>query len=202
MNGFWDFRGRRFVCIIGSRGTPSEALRLLEDTGECLCNRGIAVSSGDAEGADQAGVRGAMRSSWWPDIGARVYLPWNGIRRADGSRRWADNRIYFDASAFENYEQAKEIALKARGSFQGLKRGGIALHSRNPYQVLLDNLATPVASVVCWAEPVGKKGMVRGGTNTAVQIALHHNIPVINLATDEGMEKILSFLKRKGYQHD
>lgn len=202
MRGFWDYRGRRFVAIIGSRATPADAIRVLEDTGECLCGLGVAVSSGDAEGADRAGVRGAMRSSWWPDIGARVYLAWNGVRHEDGFKRWADNKIYFDASQFENYEEAQALALKARGSFAGLKRGGIAMHSRNPYQVLLDNLATPVASVVCWAKPTGKKGNVSGGTGTAVRIALDHNIPVINLATDEGMQKILSFLEKKGYRHE
>lgn len=194
----WDYRGRRFVAIIGSRETPPEAIRVLEDTGECLCNIGIAVTSGDADGADKAGIRGAMRSSWWPDIGARVFLPWNGIQYPDGFKRWADNRIYFDATKFENYEEARAIALKARGSFEGLKRGGIAMQTRNPYQILLDDLSTPVGFVVFWAKPIGKLGKVSGGTNTAVQIAIERGIPIYNLATDEGMEKILSFIKRKG----
>jgi hypothetical protein len=75
---------------------------------------------------------------------------------------------------------------------------GIKLHSRNPYQILLDNLKTPVASVIFYAQPVGKKGNVKGGTNTAIRIALDHKIPTVNLATDEGMEKIHNYLKRKG----
>lgn len=186
------------MTVIGSREAPDDAISLIELCGEVFCDSGIAIASGDADGCDKAGVRGAMRSASWPLVGARVYLPWNGIEYPDGLKRWADNRVYFDASKFPNYMQAQQIAMAARGSFEGLKRGGIALHTRNAYQVLLDDLATPTAGVLCWAKPVGKKGNVKGGTNTAVQIALTHQVPVINLATDEGMERALRYLEKKG----
>lgn len=198
MSGFWDFRGRRFVAIIGSRGAPEDVLETLRLTGEVLCDNGVAITSGDADGCDLAGYEGAMRSSSFPMVGARIYLAWSGYQYETRPPRYADNRIFFDAQKFHNYEHAKQLAFNARGSFEGLGRGGIALHSRNPYQVLLDDLKTPVASVICWAKPVGKKGNVKGGTNTAVRIALDHGVPVINLATDEGMKKIESFLERKG----
>lgn len=198
MAGFRDFRGRRFVAIIGSREPEAGILPILEDVGEALCDSNIAVTSGDADGCDKAGVRGAMRSSSWGLTGARVYLPWNGMRYKDETVRWTDGQVYFDATRFENYADAQELALQARGSWEGLGRGGIAMHSRNPYQVLLDDLKSPVGSVIFWAKPVGKKGNVRGGTNTAVQIAITRKIPLINLATDEGMEKILAYLKKKG----
>lgn len=199
---FTDYRGRRFMAVVGSRDAPAEALSLIEEIGECLCDSGIAISSGDADGCDRQGVIGAMRSPSWELVGARVYLPWNGIVYKNGFQRWADEHIYFDATRFNNYEQAKQLAFTARGSFEGLGKGGIAMHSRNSYQVLLDNLATPVGGVICWAKPVGKKGTVRGGTNTAVQIAIRHNIPVINLATDEGMERALKFLEKKRKELD
>ena len=70
------------------------------------------------------------------------------------------------------------------------------LHSRNPYQILLDDLKTPVAACVCWAKPIGKTGRVSGGTNTAVQVAIKYKVPVINLATDEGMQRALRFVQR------
>lgn len=195
----WDFKGRRFGAIVGSREAPEEALVVLEDIGEALCDSGIAVTSGDADGADYRGVLGAMRSPSWPLVGARVYLPWGFMKYPNTNRtRQADGHIYFDASKFENYEQAREIAFAARGSFEGLGRGGIAMHTRNAYQVLLDNLQTPVGALFCWARPVGKQGKVSGGTNTAVQIALSHKVPVINLATDEGMDRAIKFLQRKG----
>ncbi len=198
MNGFKDYRGRQFITIIGSREAPPDVLETIAQVGEAFCDRNVAVVSGDADGCDTAGLEGAMRSPRFPWVGARIYLPWSPMRYPDRPTRYADNQIFFDASKFPNYEEARALALKARGSFEGLKRGGIALHSRNPYQVLLDNLDTPTAGVVCWAKPVGKKGNVKGGTNTAVQVALMYKrpIPVINLATDEGMDRALRFLER------
>lgn len=198
MTGFWSFKGRRFIAVIGSREAPDEALEVIRTVSEGLCDRGIAITSGDADGCDSAGLEGAMRSANFPMVGARIYLPWSPMRYKDRPTRFADDKIFFDASKFENYAEAQALALKARGSFEGLGRGGIALQSRNPYQILLDDLKTPVASVVCWAKPVGKTGKVSGGTNTAVQVALHHTpaVPVINLATDEGMERALRFIER------
>lgn len=193
---FWSFKGRRFAAIVGSRQAPQEALQALRKIGYTYAEHNVAITSGDATGCDSAGLEGAMSSERFPMVGARIYLPWNGVRKEDGSRRFADNRIFFDASKFENYEQAQAIAKEARGSFEGLKRGGIALHTRNSYQVLLDDLKTPVTNVVCWAKPVGRKGAVQGGTNTAVQIALKYKIPVINLATDEGWERAQTFISR------
>lgn len=195
----WGFKGRRFGAIVGSRETPEDALLMLEDIGEAMCDSGVAVTSGDADGADFRGVLGAMRSPSWSLVGARVFLPWGFMKYPQTNRtRQADGHIYFDASKFENYEEAQAIAFKARGSFEGLGRGGISMHTRNAYQVLLDDLKTPVAAVFCWAKPVGKLGKVSGGTNTAVQIALSHQVPVINLATDEGLERAMKFLQRKG----
>lgn len=196
---FWDFRGRRFVAMIGSRGAPQEALDLMGLTAEVLCDSGIAITSGDADGCDLASYTGATRSASFPLVGARIYLPWNGVGyQSERPKRFADNRIFFDASKFENYAYATELAHEARGSWEGLKRGGIAMQCRNPYQILLDDLKTPVASCIFWAIPVGKKGLVKGGTNTAVQVARKFGVPTVNLYTDEGMEKIQAFLKKKG----
>ena len=196
MARFWDFKGRPFASIVGSREAPEDALSVLRDVGEAYCDRGIAITSGDADGCDLAGYEGAMRSPNFELVGARIYLPWNRMRYEGRPDRVADNYIFFDASKFDNHEQAQAIAFEARGSFEGLKRGGIMLHSRNPYQILLDDLKTPVAACVCWAKPIGKTGRVSGGTNTAVQVAIKYKVPVINLATDEGMQRALRFVQR------
>ncbi|QVD49205.1 hypothetical protein LUCX_135 [Xanthomonas phage vB_XciM_LucasX] len=193
---WWSHRGRRFMAGIGTREPPTELIPMIQDIGECLCDDLVAITSGDAQGCDEHFVAGAMRSSKWPSIGARVFLPWNGTKRHDDTRRYEDGKIYFDASKFENWQEAHDLALAARGSWEGLGRGGIALQSRNPYQVLLDDLRSPVGGVVCYAKPIGKKGNVKGGTNTAVRLALDRNIEVINLATDEGMERALKYLRK------
>lgn len=187
------------MAMIGSRRAPQDVLDLMSLTAEVLCDSGVAITSGDADGCDIASFEGALRSSSFPLVGARIFLPWNGVSYPSGRpKRYADDQVFFDASKFENYEYATTLALEARGSFEGLKRGGIALQCRNPYQILLDDLKTPVASCIFWAETIGKKGNVKGGTNTAVQVARKFEVPLINLYTEEGMEKIHTFLKKKG----
>jgi hypothetical protein len=188
----------RQVAGVGSRETPEEIKPLFLDIFECLTDDNYQLTSGDAQGPDEWAHEGAMRSSNYGLIGANIFLPWNGVRRHDGTYRYEDGKVFFDASKFENWERAGEISLAARGSWEGLGRGGIALHTRNAYQVLSRSLEKPVKQIVCWALPVGKKGRVRGGTNTAHQIGLDYNVPIINLATEEGMQRAMDYLRRKG----
>lgn len=188
----------RQVAGVGSRGAPAEIKPLFLDIFECLTDDNFQLTSGDAEGPDEWAHEGAMRSANYGLVGAHIFLAWNGVKRHDGTYRYEDGHTFFDASKFENWEQAGEIAVAARGSWEGLKRGGIALHTRNAYQILSRSLERPVKQTICWAEPVGKKGNVRGGTNTAHRISLDHNVPIINLATEEGMQRAMEYLRRKG----
>ncbi|MNY50947.1 hypothetical protein D3C86_1864980 [compost metagenome] len=60
-------------------------------------------------------------------------------------------------------------------------------------------LTDPVKSIVYWGKPVGKTEKVKGGTNTALQLAIKCGIPTrINLYTDEGMERATKFLDHRG----
>lgn len=201
MDDFWDFRGRRFVAIVGSREAPTEALTMARDLGRALTDRGIAVSSGDADGMDLAGYEGAVTSPSFDLVGARIFLHKSPVHYKTRPPRYADERIFFNASRFHNWEQAQALAFEARGSFEGLYEGGIALHTRNAYQILLDDLQSPVGAAVYWARPVGKKGNVKGGTNTAVQLARRFNVPSTNLYTDEGMLKIERYIQRSREIH-
>lgn len=201
MAGFWDFRGRRFVAIVGSREAPEEALAMARGLGRALTDRGIAITSGDADGMDLAGYEGAITSPSFELVGARIFLHKSPVYHQNRPPRYADERIFFDASQFYNWEQARQLAFEARGTFERLSDGGIALHSRNAYQVMLDDLNSPVGSVVFWARPIGNKGQVKGGTNTAVQIARRFHVPLVNLYTDEGMRKIESYIERSREIH-
>jgi len=201
MSAFWDFRGRRFVAIVGSREAPEEALAMARGLGRALTDRSIAVSSGDADGMDLAGYEGALTSPSFDLVGARIFLAKHCVHYQTRPPRYADERIFFDASQFYNWEEAQQYAFEARGSFERLGPYGIALHTRNAYQILLDDLKSPVGSVVYWARPIGKKGQVKGGTNTAVQIARRFNVPQVNLYTDEGMRKIESYIERSREIH-
>jgi hypothetical protein len=71
-----------------------------------------------------------------------------------------------------------------------LKKPGAAdLMARNCYQILSEDLASPVERVFCWT-PGG--GLV-GGTAQALRIAIDYGIPITNLATisDDELNNIL-----------
>lgn len=183
-----------FYAGVGSRATPDEILGLMVRLGTTFCNLGWGLSSGAAEGADQAFWTGAVLSPRFLEVRNRIYLPWNNI-----NGHIHDPAIgYYDATRFtDTYDQAKAMALEARGSFEGLGRGGIALHTRNVFQIHGHTLQEPVRGLVYWGIPVGKGEKVKGGTNTALQIAIRAQIPHrINLYTDEGRQRAETFLYR------
>lgn len=186
-----------FYTGVGSRETPDDVLRLMRRLGKVQCDLGYRGRSGAAPGADTAFWIGAQLSNRYSEIGFDNFLPnsWMFNRQEFGFIAPDASKRIFDATSFvDTYEQAQEIAYKARGSFEGLKEGGIQLHTRNVYQVLGPTLDQPSRGLTCWAQPVGRQGKVRGGTNTAVQIALSRDIEVINLYKDLDRNRIETFL--------
>lgn len=182
---------------VGSREAPNYICDLMTELGTFLCDRGYRLRSGGADKSDESFYNGAIKSARFNEIGAEIYLPFNGFTVREGRVKLYQNlsQGLMDASRFPNIEQAREIGLAARGGPYGLGRGGIALHSRNPYQVLGMDLQSFSRFVFFWAKPVGNAGKVSGGTNTAVQIALARNIPVCNLYTPEGLTFAENFLR-------
>lgn len=180
---------------VGSRETPEDIMELMRRISFALYGQGYALSSGDAEGADKAFWEGACKSPYYYHLGARIYLAWNGVF----GRYHNPKEFFFDASKFPTWETANSMAEECRGSWEGLKRGGIAMHTRNVFQIMGANLTDPVKSIIYWAKPVGKTEKVKGGTNTALQLAIKCGIPTrINLYTDEGMERATKFLDHRG----
>lgn len=186
-----------YLTGVGSRNITLDQGELLLDLAEVQTTRGYHWRSGGAAGSDEQFHQGAMRSPRFREIGVSIFLPWNGFKR-EGLPTLYDNpeEGIYDTSRFENIKQAEEIALKARGSWEGLKQGGIKLHTRNAYQPLGRTLDQPSKALICCAEPAGKKGGVKGGTNTAVQIALDWNIPVYNIYKDEDRKRIEDFVRQ------
>lgn len=174
----------RFYTGVGSRETPGEIQILMEQLARYLALLGWRLRSGCADGADQAFQRGATECIAYPKVLPELYLPWNGFRYQLG-QSWANEaKGFINTPELSNYEQALSIILALRPDVEH-KRGPRALHTRNVYQVLGRDLATPSKKLICWAEPAGRGKNVRGGTNTAVQLALRHNVPVLNLCRDE-----------------
>lgn len=183
-----------FFAGVGSRETPPEILSLMYHVGFFMGHLGWGLSSGGAAGADDAFQRGMTDCpACQPVRQLRIYLinrHWE-LYRPDPSRG-----LYNSLEFTDTWDQAIEIATAARGSFERLGPAGRDLHTRNVFQVLHHTLKRPVQQLICWAKPVGRHGRVNGGTNTAVTIALQHDIPVMNLYLDEHRQRAEEFVTR------
>lgn len=184
---------------VGSRDAPEHVLELFRRLGKVMCDKGSIGSSGEADGCDKAFHDGARLSSRYTEVGFVAYLPFNGFRSRKDSARLYHNPAagLWDATAFDSYTRAAEIAKAARGSWAGLGPGGIACHTRNTFQVLTPTLDAPSKRLFCWAVPVGKSGKVEGGTNTAVAIALAHNVPVLNCYYEHTQRKLEDWIREQ-----
>lgn len=186
-----------YITIVGSRTIPDTHAQMLSDIGCIQTSRRYCIRSGGAAGSDEAGHQGALRSPIFNEVGVEIYLPWNGMKRDDLPTLFHDpSKGIFDASRFPNFEEAERISLRARGSWVGLKQGGIKLHTRNAYQPLGIDLNTPSNAVVLYAEPIGKGKGVKGGTNTAYQIAASRMIRIINIYKDEDYRLMEAFIQK------
>lgn len=86
---------------------------------------------------------------------------------------------------------AIELAKHYHPTWHKLSMIGKSLMARNGFQVLGDDLVSPVDFVACWT-PYGE---VRGGTGQALRIAMDPlwNIPVFNLYYPHNYSHLLSF---------
>ncbi|MNU58017.1 hypothetical protein D3C71_471450 [compost metagenome] len=171
---------------VGSRETPDEILALMRQVSQALYAAGYGLSSGDAEGADTAFYEGALASRQFQTNGARIYLAWDGVR----GRAADPKNFFYDATKFPTWETARSMASEVHPAWEKCGRGGIAMHTRNVFQILGHMLNDPVKAIIYWAKPVGKTETVKGGTNMALQMSIRAGIPKrINLYTDEGLAK-------------
>lgn len=150
----------KYYAGIGSRETPEEILEMMTKIAEGL-SRNYILRSGGADGADSAFEKGAGDKKI-------SYIPWPG----------------FNGST-EECIPVTSAAMKLAGEFHPgwmyLSYGAKKLHARNGYQILGEDLNTPVDFVVCWT-PGGKEV---GGTAQAIRIAKANRIKVFNLANEE-----------------
>lgn len=185
---------KKYYAGVGSRETPDDVLLLMIRLGRTLADVGYTLSSGDAIGADRAFWFGATLSPRHAEIGCRIYLHKDGYQG-----RFNNPKLGFlVATQFkETWEKAQALASAARGGFYGLGAGGIALHTRNVFQIYGHTLRAPVQALYYWATPKGKMEKVSGGTNTAVQIGIKANLPQrINLYLPDGRARAVAFLTK------
>lgn len=181
---------------IGSRETPMHVQVLMVRYARTVYDLMFGpLHSGDAIAADFAFWVGARLSKNFCKLRPKIFLSRNGYQN-----RWHDDRLGFiNAKSLPEglYAEAKQLAHEARKGFYGLGPGGIALMTRNPFQILDVDLHTPVKKCIYWGIPQGKTEKVRGGTNCALQIAIRFDVPRLNLYHEENQEALRIWLEEK-----
>lgn len=165
--------------MIGSRKTPDEIQETLKQLATKLEDQWWVVRSGGAGGADSCCNHVANKE---------IYIPWNNF---NGFYNGQNGAILADSRQSIVAEKIVSVVHPAWGY---LKQGVKKLHTRNVFQVLGLSLDTPSKFVICWAPTTGSSGEVKGGTATAVKIALNNNIPVYNLYNREHLDRIMGWL--------
>ena len=168
--------------MIGSRETPKRICDQLEGLANAYSSVGWVGRSGGADGADTC-----LEASTPEHM--EIYLPWAGF-----NGREADGKVYINTDPLVNRREAWSIASELHPAWEKCSRGAQALHRRNVYQILGKDLTSPSECVICYAVPVGKEGYVKGGTATAVKLAIEKGIPVFNLYNKDAVDKALEFL--------
>lgn len=159
---------------VGSRNTPEDILRLMTDIATMYQSLGWILRSGAARGADTAFEEGAgsLKTIYTINMPKNVW-----------------------------YEKASDLAKSYHGAWDKCSPTAKALHTRNAFQVLGDNLSTPSHFVICWT-PDGctnhyERSIDTGGTGTAISIAWGCSIPVYNLALQKDKSFFESYLRWK-----
>ena len=184
----------KYYTGVGSRETPDEELRLMRAAARKLNTEGWTLRSGAAPGADVAFQQGAVDrfleegfvETKHPPI---VYLPWESFESKTQQNLPAQ---YVDAGRHSLWQKARNIVSDVHPAWDKCSGGAKALHTRNVFQVLGDDLDTPSSFCILWAEPSGES-CVKGGTNTAYQLCLRYNIPVFNLYFPECRLRLFNY---------
>lgn len=159
-----------YYAGIGSRKTPGHILQDMIEIARLLASQQYILRSGGADGADSAFEKGCKLENGEMEI----YLPW---KKFNGN---CSNLVVESEKAFE-------IAGQFHPKFKYLKPPAKKLMARNSHQIFGKDLKTPSCFVVCYSEG-------SGGTEQAIRIAKHFNIPIYNLFEMERnkiIEKIL-----------
>ena len=171
---------------IGSRETPPAIQQTMRTVAAELGARGWLLRSGHAEGADMAFELGAK------DLPKEIYLPWQGF---NGGRAGIDGAI--DPASLSSYKRAVAYAQHFHPAWEKCSQGARALHTRNVYQILGQDLNTPVKCVICWT----KDGKSSGGTGQALRLAEYLEIPVFNLHDPTQLDKLAAYVLQTELEH-
>lgn len=171
----------KYYCGVGSRETPGDVLEVMQRAAVYLRGEGYVLRSGHATGADWAFEQGAQAESL-------IFLPW----RPFGQQRYGDDPgrpvlgkavVAPETELLANYQLLVDLGIRTQAQ---PNRTVALLHGRNVLQV------TDAQFVLCWC-PV-RNGQPQGGTATAVKLAEHWGIPVLNLLDADIMLRVTAKL--------
>ena len=143
-----------------------------------LAEEGFTLRSGGANGSDRAFELGCVQAHGRMEI----YLPWKKFNKNI-------------SPLFSVSDEAMQLASTVHPAWNKCSDAAKKLHGRNCYQVLGRYLNNPSDFVVCYTEG----GEIKGGTATAINLALRHNVPVFNLGSmniEEVRKQIWNTLER------
>ena len=187
----------KYYSGVGSRNTPTKIMGMMTALASKLASEGWTLRSGAAQGADSAFEEGVMHyfetngdAYPAPASMANIYIPWRGFVEIN-----ADYKDWYKVLSDQNNKlEAEKIAASIHPAWERCSRGAKALHTRNVYQVLGQNLNAPSSFLVCWAE-TGKDGKPNGGTRTAWVLAEKYGVKCFNLFIEADRKRIEDWIK-------
>lgn len=183
---------KKYYTGIGSRETPKDICKLMEDIAFKLASKGYILRSGAAQGADAAFEEGAKAYAEQVDERltlAQIYIPWDSFTVYDEFYKdW-----YKLLDRMQKKKQAEQIASEIHPAWDKCSRGAKLLHTRNVFQVLGTSLNSPSQFLICWAK-LDKYGSIKGGTATAWNLAQKYGIPCFNLINEDDKQRLMNFV--------
>lgn len=183
-----DFKPRKYIfTVVGSRNIPHEMGVILTKVTSMLSFLGGKLRTGDARGADTY---------------ARIALSKGTI---------SDKGIFKeDIEAYTARQGQDSDCLKLAGSFHPFWKTITSdfikqLHARNVKQIIGMNFDNPIPSdiMICYTpngikthEERVKDFKRTGGTGTAISVAEHFNVPILNIGNEEDYQKVVDFIEK------
>ena len=169
---------------VGSRRTPPDIQQAMADIAQRLGDAGIALSTGGADGADQAFETGALRT----DAPITVHTPWPGY---NGYRPGRDTGTDIDVVHPKPTDRLggqsfADLARRHHPYWNRCRRGARALFVRN-VSILAGALddggnRLPVRAVLAYTPSGLPHGREAGGTGHTLLTAATLGIPFVNLS--------------------
>lgn len=152
---------------IGSRRAKNKILSACATAGISLATMGLTLRSGAAYGCDAAFEQGCDEACGTKEI----YIPWGGFN----ARSIHEPGVI--GKEMITYHLAEKVAKAHHPKWSALTPVMKNIMARNSYQVLGQDLESPVLFVLCWTP----NGSGQGGTGQAIRIAKAHDIPVFDM---------------------